>query len=90
MRRHAGSDKTCVNGQVLRRGATDLMMTPVPKLIADISTILPLLPGDVIVSGTLGGVGGKRNPPFWLNPGDVTEVEIGCIGILRNRVEAEA
>jgi 2-keto-4-pentenoate hydratase/2-oxohepta-3-ene-1,7-dioic acid hydratase in catechol pathway len=74
----------------LQCGATDLMIMPVPKLIAYISTILPLLPGDLIASGTAGGVGAKRNPPFWLKPGDVAEVEIGCIGILRNTVEAEA
>jgi 2-keto-4-pentenoate hydratase/2-oxohepta-3-ene-1,7-dioic acid hydratase in catechol pathway len=74
----------------LQRGATDRMITPVHKLIAYISTILPLLTGDVIVSGTLGGVGAQRNPPFWADPGDVTEVAIGCIGILRNTVEVEA
>jgi 2-keto-4-pentenoate hydratase/2-oxohepta-3-ene-1,7-dioic acid hydratase in catechol pathway len=74
----------------LQCGATDLMITPVPKLIAYISTMLPLLPGDLIVSGTAGGVGAKGNPPLWLKPGDVAEVEIGCISILRNRVETEA
>lgn len=74
----------------MQRGATDLMMTPVPKLIAYISTIMPLLPGDVIASGTPGGVGANRKPPFWLKQGHVTEVEIGGIGILRNTVEAEA
>ena len=65
------------------------MITPVPKLIAYISTILPLLPGDVIVSGTPGGVGSKRTPPLWLKPGDTTEVEISGIGMLRNPVVAE-
>ena len=90
MWRHAGSDKTCVNGQVLQRGATDLMIAPVPTLIADISTILPPLPGDVIVSGTSGGMGGRRNPPSWLDPGDVMEGASRCIGILRNTVETEA
>ena len=90
MWRHAGSDKTRVNGQVLQRGATDLMITPVPALIAYISTILPLLPGDVIVSGTSGGMGVRRNPPSWLDPGDVMEGAMRCIGILRNTVEAEA
>jgi 2-keto-4-pentenoate hydratase/2-oxohepta-3-ene-1,7-dioic acid hydratase in catechol pathway len=82
--------ETRVNGQVVQRTTTDLMITPVPELIAYISTVLPLLPGDVIVSGTPGGVGAKRNPPLWLKPGDVTEVEIGGIGVLRNPVEAEA
>ena len=66
------------------------MITPIPQLIAYISTILPLLPGDVIVSGTPGGVGSKRTPPLWLQPGDTVEVEISKIGILRNPVIAEA
>ena len=82
--------ETRVNGQVVQHTTTDLMITPVPQLIEYISTVLPLLPGDVIISGTPGGVGAKRNPPLWLKPGDVTEVEISGIGILRNPVEAES
>lgn len=82
--------ETRVNGQVVQHTTTDLMITPVPQLIEYISTVLPLLAGDVIVSGTPGGVGAKRNPPLWLRPGDVTEVEISGIGVLRNPVEAEA
>ncbi|TCZ52938.1 fumarylacetoacetate hydrolase family protein [Roseicella aquatilis] len=81
--------ETRVNGEAVQRTTTDLMITPVPELIAYISTILPLLPGDVIVSGTPGGVGAKRNPPLWLKPGDVAEVEISGIGVLRNPVDAE-
>ena len=82
--------ETRVNGQVVQHTTTDLMITPVPQLIEYISTVLPLLPGDVIISGTPGGVGAKRNPPLWLKPGDVTEVEISGIGVLRNPVEAES
>lgn len=82
--------ETRVNGLVVQHTTTDLMITPVPQLIEYISTVLPLLPGDVIVSGTPGGVGAKRNPPLWLKPGDVTEVEISGIGVLRNPVEQEA
>jgi 2-keto-4-pentenoate hydratase/2-oxohepta-3-ene-1,7-dioic acid hydratase in catechol pathway len=82
--------ETRLNGQVVQHTTTDLMITPVPGLIAYISTILPLLPGDVIVSGTPGGVGVKRNPPLFLRPGDVVEVEISGIGVLRNPVVAEA
>ena len=66
------------------------MITDVPHLIAYISTILPLTPGDVIVTGTPGGVGAKRTPPLWMRPGDTVEVEISGIGILRNGVIAEA
>ena len=66
------------------------MIADIPEQIAYISTILPLLPGDVIVSLTLGGVGLKRTPPLFMRPGDVAEVEISCIGVLRNPVVAEA
>ncbi len=82
--------ETRLNGQVVQHTTTDLMITPVPQQIAYISTILPLLPGDVIVSGTPGGVGAKRNPPLFMRPGDVVEVEISGIGVLRNQVVAEA
>jgi 2-keto-4-pentenoate hydratase/2-oxohepta-3-ene-1,7-dioic acid hydratase in catechol pathway len=66
------------------------MITAIPALIAYCSTLLPLLPGDVIVTGTPGGVGAKRKPPLWLRPDDVVEVEISGIGCLRNPVVAEA
>jgi len=82
--------ETRLNGQVVQHTKTDLMITPVPEQIAYISTILPLLPGDVIVSGTPGGVGVKRTPPLFMRPGDVAEVEISGIGVLRNPVVAEA
>ena len=82
--------QTRLNGQVVQSTTTDLMITPVPELIAYISTICPLEPGDVIVSGTPGGVGARRSPPLWMKPGDVVEVEVGGIGVLRNTVVAEA
>ena len=82
--------ETRLNGQVVQHTTTDLMITPVPELIAYISTILPLLAGDVIVSGTCGGVGWKRDPPLFMRPGDVAEVEISGVGVLRNPVVAEA
>ena len=82
--------ETRLNGQVVQHTTTDLMITPVAEQIAYISTILPLLPGDVIVSGTPGGVGVKRNPQLFMRPGDVVEVEISGIGVLRNPVIAEA
>ena len=81
--------ETRLNGQVVQHTTTDLMITDVPAMIAYISTILPLLPGDVIVSGTPGGVGMKRNPPLFMTPGDIAEVEISGIGVLRNPVVAE-
>jgi 2-keto-4-pentenoate hydratase/2-oxohepta-3-ene-1,7-dioic acid hydratase in catechol pathway len=82
--------ETRLNGEVVQHTTTDLMITPVPEQIAYISTILPLLPGDVIVSGTPGGVGVKRRPPLFMRPGDVAEVEISGVGLLRNPVIGEA
>ncbi len=82
--------ETRLNGQVVQHTTTDMLITSVPRLIAYISTILPLLPGDVIVSGTPGGVGSKRKPPLWMKAGDTVEVEISGIGILRNPVIDEA
>jgi len=82
--------ETRLNGQVVQHTSTGLMITPIPQQIAYISTVMPLLPGDVIVSGTPGGVGARREPPLWMKPGDLVEVEISGIGILRNRIEQEA
>lgn len=81
--------ETRLNGQVVQRTSTDLMITGITALIAYCSTILPLLPGDVLVTGTPGGVGARRKPPLWMKPGDVVEVEISGVGCLRNTVEDE-
>jgi 2-keto-4-pentenoate hydratase/2-oxohepta-3-ene-1,7-dioic acid hydratase in catechol pathway len=81
--------QTRLNGKVVQNTSTDLMITAVPELVAYISTICPLVPGDVIVAGTPGGVGLKRTPPLWMRPGDTVEVEISGIGTLRNSVIAE-
>lgn len=80
---------TRLNGEIVQDTTTDLMIATVPRIIAYCSTMLPLLPGDVIVSGTPGGVGARREPPLWMKDGDVVEVEISGIGILRNPVRAE-
>lgn len=82
--------ETRLNGKVVQHTTTDLMITPIPRLIAYISTIFPLESGDVIVTGTPGGVGAKRTPPLWMRPGDTVEVEISNVGVLRNSVIAEA
>lgn len=81
--------QTRLNGQQVQHTTTDKLITSIPDLIAYCSTILPLLPGDVIVTGTPGGVGLKRTPPLFMKPGDVVEVEISGIGVLRNPVIAE-
>ena len=82
--------ETRLNGAVVQHTTTDLMIATIPQVIAYMSAVLPLLPGDVIVSGTPGGVGAKRNPPLWMKPGDVVEVEISKIGILANPIVDEA
>lgn len=81
---------TRLNGEVVQQAGCSLMIHPVPALIAYVSTILPLLPGDVIVSGTPGGVGARRTPPLWMRDGDQVEVEITSIGKLVNPIVAEA
>ncbi len=80
---------TRLNDEIVQQAGCNLMIHSVPTLIAYISTILPLLPGDVIVSGTPGGVGARRNPPLWMRDGDRVEVEITSIGSLINPVVAE-
>ena len=81
---------TRVNGQQVQHARTDQMIFPIPVLVNYISTFVTLLPGDVIVTGTPGGVGVKRSPPLWLKPGDKVEVEISSVGLLENGVALEA
>lgn len=78
---------TRVNGDVMQRDTTDHMVHGVPALVAYCSTIVPLSPGDVIVTGTPAGVGMSRKPQLFLREGDVVEVEISGLGCLRNTVE---
>jgi 2-keto-4-pentenoate hydratase/2-oxohepta-3-ene-1,7-dioic acid hydratase in catechol pathway len=81
---------TRLNGETVQSTTTDMLITDIPGLIAYCSTIMTLLPGDVIVTGTPGGVGFKRTPPLFMKPGDTVEVEISQVGVLRNPVAAEA
>jgi 2-keto-4-pentenoate hydratase/2-oxohepta-3-ene-1,7-dioic acid hydratase in catechol pathway len=81
---------TRLNGQELQRATTDMMIHSIARQIAYVSTIAPLAPGDVIVTGTPGGVGAKRNPPLWMKAGDVVEIEVDRIGVLRNPIADEA
>lgn len=80
---------TRLNGQEMQRTTTDKMIHSIPRQIAYISAFTPLAPGDVIVTGTPGGVGNKRTPPVFMKPGDIVEVEVDAIGILRNTVADE-
>ncbi|HEY8732117.1 MAG TPA: fumarylacetoacetate hydrolase family protein [Candidatus Limnocylindria bacterium] len=77
---------TRVNGITKQDSNTKHMVFPVARIIAELSAGLTLHPGDVIITGTPEGVGMGRTPPEWLVPGDVVEVEIERIGILRNTI----
>ena len=83
---HAMRITTRVNGEVVQDDTTANLLFSFEKLLAYISTFSRLEPGDVIATGTPAGAGAKRNPPRWLAPGDVLEVEVSGIGVLRNPV----
>ena len=77
---------TRVNGKTLQNGNTRDMIFPIAETIAHISQLMTLEPGDIIATGTPGGVGFKRTSPIFLQDGDVVEVEVEKIGMLRNPV----
>ncbi len=81
---------TRLNGQVVQQESVGELCFDIPQLIEYCSTWSELQPGDVIVTGTPGGVGAGRTPPLWMKNGDNVEVEISGIGVLRNKVVAEA
>ncbi len=78
---------TRVNGQEVQRALTTQLIHDIPSIINYISTFTPLKAGDVIVSGTPGGIGLKRTPPLLLSEGDVVEIEVDRVGILKNTVK---
>ncbi len=78
--------ETRLNGQVVQSSHTGHMIFDIPRLIHYASTIFTLSPGDVVITGTPAGVGWSKKPPQFMKPGDVCEVEIKGIGILRNPV----
>ncbi|OHV79719.1 fumarylacetoacetate hydrolase family protein [Ensifer sp. LCM 4579] len=81
--------ETRVNGEVRQRDRTSRMIFSFRKIINYISTFTTLVPGDVIVTGTPTGAGARFDPPIWLKPGDVVEVEADGIGTLRNTIADE-
>ncbi len=77
---------TRLNGTEMQRATTDMMIFKIPRLINYISTFTELVPGDVIVTGTPGGVGARRTPPVFMSPGDKVEIEIDKVGVLVNTI----
>ena len=73
----------------MQRATTDMMVHSIPRLIAFISRFTELVPGDVIVTGTPGGVGARKTPPLFMKDGDVCEIEIEGVGVLSNPIVAE-
>ena len=78
-----------LNGQTMQDSNTNQLIFGVDELIAYLSQVFTLEPGDLIFTGTPPGVGMARKPPVWLKPGDVVEVEIDGLGTLKNPVVAE-
>jgi 2-keto-4-pentenoate hydratase/2-oxohepta-3-ene-1,7-dioic acid hydratase in catechol pathway len=75
-----------LNGERMQHASTEQMIFKIPKIIEYVSTWTTLLPGDVLVTGTPGGVGARRNPPVWMKPGDKVEIEIDKVGVLENGI----
>ena len=80
------SIRTLLNGKTVQDAKLDQLIFSIPELISYISTFTPLVPGDVIVSGTPGGVGDRRDPPLYMEKGDIVEVEISQVGKLVNPI----
>jgi acylpyruvate hydrolase len=80
---------TRLNDEVMQSSSTALMIFDIPRTIEFLSTFTTLRPGDVIATGTPGGVGFARNPPVWLQPGDSIEVTVEGVGRIANQVVAE-
>jgi acylpyruvate hydrolase len=78
-----------LNGQVMQSARTSQMLVDVPSAVEFFSSFTRLAPGDVIATGTPGGVGFARTPPVWMQPGDVIEVTVEGVGTIRNRIVAE-
>lgn len=81
--------QTRLNGETVQSAWTDQMVFDIPEILACISEAMTLEPGTVIFTGTPAGVGLGRNPPLWMKPGDVAEVEVEGLGRLVNPIAAE-
>jgi 2-keto-4-pentenoate hydratase/2-oxohepta-3-ene-1,7-dioic acid hydratase in catechol pathway len=78
-----------LNGETMQNSSTRELIFGVDELIAYVAQLVALEPGDLIFTGTPPGVGMARKPPVWLKPGDVCEVEIAGLGVLRNPIAAD-
>jgi 2-keto-4-pentenoate hydratase/2-oxohepta-3-ene-1,7-dioic acid hydratase in catechol pathway len=81
---------TRVNGQMVQDARTSQMIFGVAEIIAFLSSVMTLEPGDIIATGTPDGVGYTRDPPLFLQPGDRVVVDVEGVGTLHNVVEREA
>ena len=81
--------RTRLNGETVQSATLDEMIFSIPVLINYVSSFTPLRPGDVICTGTPGGVGAKREPPLFMKPGDTVEVEIDGVGLLASSIVSE-
>ena len=82
--------ETRLNGEVMQSASTDDLVFDIATLVSTISQGITLAPGDLIVTGTPSGVGAARKPPVFMKPGDVCEVEVERVGVLRNPIVQEA
>ena len=82
--------QTRLNGSVVQQASLSDLIFDIPTIVAYVSRFTPLSPGDVIATGTPGGVGDRREPPLYMKHGDVVEVEITGLGVLRNRIGTDA
>ncbi len=87
---HALDIRVYVSGELMQSSNTQNLIFSIPYLIAYLSQVMTLEPGDVILTGTPGGVGDVRTPPRYLQPGDEVQVEVTHLGVLRNPVISEA
>ena len=81
--------RTVLNGQLVQDESVAELCFDIPQLIEYCSTWTQLEPGDVIATGTPGGVGAGRKPPLWMKPGDSVQIDISGVGMLSNPIAAE-
>jgi 2-keto-4-pentenoate hydratase/2-oxohepta-3-ene-1,7-dioic acid hydratase in catechol pathway len=86
---HALSIRLSIDGEVLQNSNTGELIFKIPALIEYISSITPLLPGDIVSTGTPSGVGAGRTPRRWLKPGESVTISIEALGSLTNQIAAE-